>query len=1196
MSFVHLQACSEFSLLRSACRITRGVAALTQATGDDQPAVAITDHGNMFGVLEFYMETASLNKDRKSKGLPPVKPILGCQIYVDWPSASIKDEKTYQRLTLLAENNEGYHHLLKIVSYCYEKEEHWADPPAIPLRFIREKAKGIIALAGEVNSRVGQDIIEGRDASALDYLNEVFEIFGRDHLFLTLQDHGLETERQVNRFLEAYSKEKGCALVAVNNVHYAKKEDYIAYKTLRCIGLKEKVLEYVDPFCPTDQYYFKTAAEMKALFPDHPEAIENTVKIAERCHVEIETGCDDKFWPKFRFPPEFASADDYLAHLCHEHISSRYSEITDVIRERLETELVCIRKMKVAGYLLIVWDFIRWARENGIPVGPGRGSAAGSMVTYIIGITDIDPLRFDLLFERFLNPERVSMPDIDTDFSDRDRSRVVRYVTEKYGADCVTQIVTYGTLAAKAVVKDVGRVLGISNSDTDQITKMFPKDLGATLEYVWTGRNKKGEPLQNYNPENLRKFIESRKIYQDMWDLAGRLEGSARQVGIHAAAVIIAPNPMSDLAPIFKTSKDEITAIMYDKHYAEEIGLLKMDFLGLRNLSIIQDTVEMAKKTRGIEIDIAHLNLEDPETFRLLSRGLTVGVFQFESPGMQKYLKELCPERIEDLIAMNALYRPGPMEQIPLFINRKQGKDKVDCYHEDLNEVLGETYGVIVYQEQVMRIAQILGGYTLGGADNIRRIMAKKKAADMEKLEPEFIGKCLERGYDKKMVETIWSVLLPFCGYAFNKSHAAAYAYVAYQTAYLKTHFGPEFMAASMSSEISNTENMVSLMQECKKMDIRVCAPDINRSQVLFSVEKGEILYGLAGIKSVGVLIVEDIVAERELHGAYKDLFDFCKRIFEYQASLNEKRPPLAKTALQKLVMAGALDSFPGNRPTLLASVDKALNVAARSRNEKDLGQVSLFDLGGTQDTVFEVAGSEELEEAPEWTYIECLNKERDVLGMCLSGHPLDEYRPELRGLTNCSLAESEIGNEALIGKNVTVGGVMTEVRAISGTTKREEPFTFGVGTLQDFQGEVSLFFKGDVWERERDHIGIDDCVLISGKVELNRRDQSLQINVEQILTFERARRKLVKFIHVEVLHSALSPERLQALKKQMQNFDAMEGENECFLVFHLESASGFEYTLRERRFPVSCAPDLIAWLQAEFGFLQVWVSKEPRG
>lgn len=1291
MAFVHLQVHSEFSVLKSSARLD-GI--LEAAAEQNAPAVALTDHGAMFGILEIQTRGKDLNKKRKEKGLPPIKTIYGCHIYVDTPSASQKDPTTYERLTLLVENEKGYYNLLRIVSYRYEESDRWAEIPSVPLEVVNQHKEGLIAIAGDFFSRYGQNVAAGRNSQAREYMDALDKIFDRDHLYLSVCDNGIQLQRGVNDYNVQLAKEMGREVVAVADVHYIKSEDAMAHKVLRCISLKTTLNDFTDARFPTDQFYFRSEEEMVKLFGHIPGAIENTVKIAERCNFTVKTGIGDDFWPRFKIPEEFLAseeyqkikgymkaeydaeypvirerelkgvikdkkkkvtetycaekgiepdaltdedkaeierlsqpeffteednkawdknvrrwckpggdADIYITHLCNERLKWRFPDEdfkfpaheTDVAK-RMYKELNCIRNMNVAGYLLIVWDFINWAREHGIPVGPGRGSAAGSLVTYIIGITDIDPLKFDLLFERFLNPERVSMPDIDTDFADRDRGRVIQYVTDKYGYDCVGQIITYGMLKSKAVVTDVARVLGFPPAEAKQITKLFPqRTLNFSLKQAWTGKDKKGNNLEDgYSPEPLQAFINSRASYQNLWDIAKKLEDLPRQTGVHACGVVITPTPIYNLAPLYRAAPADTPVVMYDKHYAEDIGLLKMDFLGLINLSIIQDTVNMVKKNRGIDLDMGHIPLDDKKTFDLLGKGMTTTVFQFESPGMQKYLRELKPTRIFDLIAMNALYRPGPIDQIPHFIARKNGKEEIDCYHPDLEQVLGETYGVIVYQEQVMKLAQILGGYTLGGADNIRRIMAKKMPEKMAKLEPEFFEKCLAKGYDKAMIQKVWDAVLPFCGYAFNKSHAAAYAYVAYQTAYLKTHYGPEYMAASMTSKMGKTEDIVTIIQECKRLGIKVLTPDINTSYGVFTANpEGQILYGLAGIRNVGLAVVEDVVAERDKHGPYKDIFDFCKRVAEYQGSFSEKHPPLSKKVLECLIMAGALDSLPGSRAALMATVDRAIEVAAKHQEDKSMGQMSLFDLGGAGGAVLENI-AEVLEEAEPWGDMEMLDKEREVLGMFLSGHPLDEFRPELQGFTTTSLAAEDL--ERKVGNTVFVGGVVTKMRSVE--TKRGD--TIGFGQIQDFHGETGLFFKKDEWEKFRDIISQDDRILVKGVLE-HQRDkdrkemEETQIIVEEAFQLDYVRSKMVKYIHVSIFSQMLTDEFLTKFEEGLQQFEAFEGEPASQLVCHIETESNYEHGVVLKKYKVSYTSELLNWLKRDMGVLKIWVSGKPR-
>lgn len=1289
MAFVHLQVHSEFSVLQASARLDDILAA---AAAENAPAIALTDHGAMFGILEIQTRGKDMNKKRKEQGLPPVKTIYGCHIYVDTPSASQKDPITFERLTLLVENEKGYYNLLRIVSHRYEDGDRWAEIPSVPLEVINNFKDGLIAIAGDFFSRYGQNVAAGRTSLAREYIEALDKIFDHDHLYISVCDNGVPQQKFANDFNVQLANELGREIVAVGDVHYIKPEDAMAHKVLRCISTKTTLAESADKRFPTEGFYFKSEAEMRELFGNIPGAIDNTVKIAERCNYTVKTGIGDEFWPRFKIPddflqgeeyqsikaimkaeydaeypvvrerelkgvvkdkkkkvqeklctekgiepdaltdedkaeierlsaPEFFDEDDnkawdkavhrwckpgsdsdiYIIHLCNDFLHWRFPDEnfkfptheTDV-GKRMYKELNCIRNMNVAGYLLIVWDFINWARRNGIPVGPGRGSAAGSLVTYIIGITDIDPLKFDLLFERFLNPERVSMPDIDTDFADRDRGRVIDYVTQKYGKECVGQIITYGMLKSKAVITDVARVLGFPPAEAKVITKLFPqRTLNFSLKQAWTGKDKKGNNLEDgYSPEPLQAMIGSRASYQNLWNLALTLEDLPRQTGVHACGVVITPTPIYNLAPLYRAAPADTPVVMYDKHYAEDIGLLKMDFLGLINLSIIQDTVSMVKKNRNIDLDMSHIPLDDQETFGLLSKGLTTTVFQFESPGMQKYLRELKPNRIADLIAMNALYRPGPIDQIPHFIARKNGNEEIDCYHPDLEQVLGETYGVIVYQEQVMKLAQILGGYSLGGADNIRRIMAKKMPEKMAKLEPEFFEKCLAKGYEKEMIQKVWNAVLPFCGYAFNKSHAAAYAYVAYQTAYLKTHYGPEYMAASMTSKMGKTEDIVTIILECKRLGIEVLSPNINKSYGVFTAnDKGQILYGLAGVRNVGLAVIEDVVAERDKNGPFKDMFDFCKRVAEYQGSLKEKHPPVSKKLMECLIMAGALDELPGSRAVQFASVDRALEVAARCQEDRDMGQVSLFDLGGPQ-TMQNTA--EVLEEAEEWSCMEMLNKERDVLGLFLSGHPLDEFRPELAGFTTCSLSEDELKKK--LGRGVCVGGVVTMMRSIE--TKKGD--TIGVGKIQDFHGDIEMFFKKDVWQEMRDSVSEDDRVLVQGQLEQKRdRDKNLldeyQVIVDKVVQLDRVRESMVKYIHISLSSPLLTDEFMSKMEEGFARFEPFEESMGAEIVCHVETESHYEYALLLKKGKVEYTPDLLNWLKVDLGIVKFWVSNKAK-
>ncbi|NLB63989.1 MAG: DNA polymerase III subunit alpha [Fibrobacter sp.] len=1178
MTFVHLQTHSEYSMLQS----TAGVEDLiTAAIENGHNAVALTDHHGMFGILEFVMEAQKMAKKHNTI----INPIVGCHIYVheNVNENILEDHGKLQRLTLLCENNEGYQNLLKIASWRYETAENWAPFPTVPLEVVKKYSAGLIALTGDTFSLFGRHLAQDKFLEKSPWLDSLIEIFDKEHLYLTLQDQGIHIQQKINANMRAIAQKYGLECVITNNVHYISKEDFEAHKVLLCIDKGEKLIEYNSTLYPTDKFYFKSTAEVQQLFPDDAAAMAKTQEIADRCKVEIETHVGDKYWPKYKLPDGFASADEYLAHISWENLPLRYENPSEKVKERLHFELDTIRDMKVASYLLIVQDFINWAKDNDIPVGPGRGSAAGSLVAYVIGITNIDPIPFDLLFERFLNPERVSMPDIDTDFSDKERGLVIDYVSEKYGRDCVTQIVTYGAMRAKAVIRDVGRVLGVPLSDVNHLLNFFPKEGSFTLNDVWSGSTE------------IREFVEANADMTELWRLSLKLEGQVRQTGVHAAAVIIAPEPMSNLAPLYRANPIDIPVIQYDMNYAEDIGLLKMDFLGLRNLSVIQDALAIIKAKHGIEIDIDNIPFDDPKTFDLLGKGLTVGVFQFESPGMQAYLRSLQPSHIDDLIAMNALYRPGPMDNIPRYIEGRHSEDKskIDYYHEDLEEVLGETYGVMVYQEQVMRIAQIIAGYSLGQADLLRRAMGKKDVAEMIKLEADFISKAEAKGYNPKVVKRLWDDMEPFCGYAFNKSHAAAYAYVAFQTAYLKANYGPEYMAANLTSEMNDTKKIVGLTTEVRKMGIELLHPDINKSRSEFMVEDGAIRYGLSGIKNVGIAVVSDLVIEREANGPFTSIFDLCKRVLHRQSIMEQesqgtkKRPPLNKRTLECLIMAGAFDSVHECRASLHASVDLALDVAAREQNDRDTMQVSLF--GGSDEQEDSILEEDKLERAEAWRHLELLNNEKKVLGFYLSGHPIEEYRAELKGFTSCSLSESELITQNK-GANLTLGGVITQLRSLN--SKKDPTRTFGVGIIQDFHGEIELFFKPEVFEKIRDAIAVDMMVLVRGKFGTAFDGKTLQLQVERVIPIENARTTLAKFVHIELETMGLSNAKIKELLETLQ-FYAIPPDDPggCQIVFRIESKQAY-HKLVCANMKVFNDPDLLSALTELAGFDNVWVSQ----
>ena len=1165
MSFVHLENHSEYSMLHSSLKIKD----LIKATKDNnQTAVALTDHGNMFGMLEHYFNA-------KWSGL---NPIIGAHLYLELDNTLIckRHHYHYDRIIILAKNNNGYENLSRMVSHGHL--EGFDQKPIVPMDLLKKNKADIYLITGDMTSQIGSHIIHGQDEAAQKLILEYKELFG-DSFYMNLQDHGIGEQKILNDKLIELSKELDVPLVATNNNHYLSKSDAKPHEVLLCIDEGVKLNEFVNKEFPTEEYYVKSPEEMETLFAHVPEAIANTQIIADSCHVDIKTGVGDTYWPKYDFPSEFPDSDAYLAHFTWSKVHERYNEEeVEKYRERIDFELHIMKEMKVSGYMLIVQDFINWARDNDIPVGPGRGSAVGSIVCYIIGITDVCPMQFGLLFERFLNPERVSMPDIDTDFSDLDRQRVIDFVVEKYGKENVAQIITYGRMKAKMCLRDVGRALDVPLEDVNRMAKIIPV-LGYNLTKAYD------------EFEELRDIVNSRESLKNLWKTSLRLEGLARQSGIHAAAVIIAPSPLVELVPLYKAPDETDIVIQYDKTFAEDIGLLKMDFLGLRTLSVIKEAVHLIKQNHNVEVDVDHLDLEDKLTFELVGKGHTVGVFQFESEGMQQYLKRLQPTKLEDMIAMNALYRPGPIEQIPHFINRKHGIEEIDCYHDNLVEILGETYGVIVYQEQVMKIAEILSGFTLGAADNLRRVMAKKKADKMAEEQPKFINGAVERGYEKELAEKIWEVLLPFCAYAFNKSHAAAYAYVAYQTAYLKAHYGPETMTAIINSEINQTERIVIMLNESKALDIPCLPPHVNESIGPFSCDQeGNIRYGMGGIKNVGLALMKELTDERDENGPYTSLFDLCKRLAR----------KMNKRTLECLIMAGALDGLGGSRAAQYASIDIAIEYGNRLLEEKEMGQFSLFG-GESADST--MPSEPELEEAEPWSSLELLEKEKQVLGLYLSGHPLEDFELELNGFTDLSLDTASIENAPVFEKkwgqkaedsdypSLTIGGIVTSFRSIPTKDNR----AFGVMTLQDKEGTIEVVFWADQFEKVQDLINVDSMVLIQGKVEKRRDSEQRQFVGESVIPMEDARGQLTKYIHVSLTTNGLMEETLEDISMLIEDFESTQP-NACSVVFHVNSEDGYKHTLLANKNKTTSELDLIYELQDIVGKENIKLSKELRG
>lgn len=974
MAFTHLHVHTEYSLLDGSSKI-KEIVKRAKELGMD--SLAITDHGVMYGVIDFY-------KAAREAG---IKPIIGCEIYVSPSSrfdkeAGVSDDR-YYHLVLLAENDTGYHNLMKIVSKGFTEGFYYK--PRVDYEVLEQYSEGIIALsaclAGEVARNLAKGNYEDAKKSALRYEG----IFGKGNFFLELQDHGIPTQKTVNAGILRLSRELGIELVATNDIHYIFEEDSVPHDILLCIQTQKKVSDNDRMKYEGGQYYLKTEEEMAALFPYAKEAIENTHKIAMRCNVEIEFGV--RKLPRFQVPAEFYKETDddieaswnYLLHLCTEGLKKRYASASkeeyEKLKERLDYELSVIKNMGFIDYFLIVWDFINYAKRNGIAVGPGRGSAAGSIVAYTLEITDIDPIKYDLLFERFLNPERVSMPDIDVDFCMERRGEVIEYVIEKYGKEKVSQIVTFGTLAAKGVIRDVGRVLDMPYAEADAIAKMIPNELNITLEKAL-----KMNPM-------LKESYDNNSQIKYLIDMSMRLEGLPRHTSMHAAGVLISSKAVDEFVPLSRASDGTITT-QYIMTTLEELGLLKMDFLGLRTLTVIQNAVRMIKKSQNIDLDLKNADYSDKAVYELIGSGKTEGIFQLESAGMKNFMKELKPDNIDDIIAGIALYRPGPMDFIPQYIEGKNNAENITYDCPQLEHILKPTYGCIVYQEQVMQIVRDLAGYSLGRSDLLRRAMSKKKESVMQKErhnfvygnEEEGIPGCIKNGISEEIANKIYDKMIDFAKYAFNKSHAAAYAVVAYETAYLKHYYPVEFMAALMTSFIENSSKVSQYIVICKNMGIDILPPDINKGERDFSVEDGKIRYGLSALKSIGKGVIDSIVEERNERGEFTSLNDFVVRLTGKEVN---------KRTIESFIKAGAFDSFGLKRRQLMMIYVQVVDSITKDKKNNMAGQMTLFDFASEEDKQdYEI----QVPDVAEFTKLELLAFEKEVIGVYVSGHPLEEY------------------------------------------------------------------------------------------------------------------------------------------------------------------------------------------------------------
>lgn len=1078
MDFAHLHVHTEYSLLDGSNKIKEYVARVKEL---GMNSAAITDHGVMYGVIDFY-------KEAKAQG---IKPIIGCEVYVA-PNSRFDKETTggddrYYHLVLLAENNQGYQNLMKIVSLGFTEGYYYR--PRVDKEVLERYHEGIIATSACLAGEVQRYIMKGLYPEACSTARRYEEIFGKGNFFLELQDHGLPEQKQVNQTLMRMSRELGIELVATNDVHYTYAEDVKPHDILLCLQTGKRLADEDRMRYEGGQYFVKSPEQMVELFPYALQALENTQKIADRCNVEIEFGVTKL--PKYDVPEGYTSWE-YLNKLCFDGFKERYPEDDGTLKDQLTYELSIIQKMGYVDYFLIVWDFIKFARDHDIAVGPGRGSAAGSLVSYTLGITNIDPAKYQLLFERFLNPERVSMPDIDIDFCFERRQEVIDYVVRKYGKDRVVQIVTFGTLAARGVLRDVGRVMDMPYAFVDSIAKMVPQELNITLDRA----------LQT-NPE-FRNLYETNEQVRELVDMSKRLEGLPRHTSMHAAGVVISQKAVDEYVPLSRAQDGSITT-QFTMTTLEELGLLKMDFLGLRTLTVIQNAVKLAKKSKGVDIDIDHIDYDDKAVLDSLGTGKTDGVFQLESTGMKNFMKELKPQSLEDIIAGISLYRPGPMDFIPQYIRGKNNPDSITYDCPELEPILEPTYGCIVYQEQVMQIVQQLAGYTLGRADLVRRAMSKKKAAVMQKErqnfvygnEAEHVPGCIARGIPEATANKIYDEMIDFAKYAFNKSHAAAYAVVAYQTAWLKYYYPVEFMAALMTSVIDNSTKVSEYILVCRQMGIGILPPDINESDGVFSVSGGAIRYGLNAIKSVGRPVIEGVVRERRQNGPFQDLSDFIDRMSGKEVN---------RRTVENFIKSGAFDSFPTNRRQMMMVYGQIMDQAAQKKKTEFAGQMSLFDFAAEED---KAAFKVKVPEVSEYGKEELLAFEKEVLGFYISGHPLEEYEEQWkRGISHVTtdFLPPEEGEEPRVrdGERAVVGGMITSKTMKA--TKNNKMMAFI--TVEDLVGTVEVIVFPKDYEKNAKLLNVDSKVFVSGRISAEE-DKASKLIFERMTPFTAVHREL---------------------------------------------------------------------------------------
>jgi len=1121
--FVHLHCHTDYSLLDGACETTR---LMETVAAQKMPAIAMTDHGNMFGAVEFYNAAKANN----------INPIIGCEVYTaPLGQKDRSNARAYNHLVLLCENQDGYRNLIQLVSSGYL--DGFYNKPRIDKDLLAKHSKGIIALSACLKGDIAEHLVEDKYAEAKKIAYEYQDIFGKENFFLELQNHGLDHDKKILPLLYRMGRETGMPLVATNDAHYIARDDARAHEIMLCIQTGKTVSDPNRMKWDSPDFYLKTREEMLQVFGEVEEALNRTWDIAQRCQVKLEQVKDP--FPRFDIP-QTHSIDSYFEFITREGFERRLPRLEALAKagalrrplaeyyERLDLEIKMIQQMKFSGYFLVVWDFIRFSKSKGIPVGPGRGSAAGSLVSYALSITDIDPLQYGLLFERFLNPERVSMPDIDIDFCTNRRGEVIQYVTEKYGRDFVAQIITFGTLGARAAIKDVGRVLDMSFGDVEKLTKLVPgMPLNIKLKDAY-----KMEP-------GFDEAAKREPRIREVLDTALRLEGMARNAGVHAAGVVISSTPLKELVPLYKTNRDEVVT-QYDMVGLEKLGLLKMDFLGLTTLTIIHDAVELIRKHRNVEIVLEDLPLDDKKTYEIFSNGYTSGIFQFESPGMRDVLRRYQPERIEDLTALNALYRPGPIKGgvVDDFIDRKHGRKQVTYDIKEIQPILEETYGIMLYQEQVMQISQVLAGYSLGEADILRRAMGKKKKEEMDSQQERFLKGAAAKGFNARKAEKIFDLMAQFAEYGFNKSHSAAYAYLAYLTAYLKAHYSIEFMSALLTSETGNTAKVVKYINECRDMKIEVLPPDINQSSLNFTPAGDAIRFGLGAIKNVGASAVTGITTIRDEGGPFKSLVDFCERVD--LTSVNRRM-------IESFIKAGAADSLPGNRAQKFATVDIAMESGQRASKDRNTGQGGLFG-----DFEAETSPEPTLPQVNDWTSKEKLAGEKEMLGFYVTGHPLDEFRDKVKEKSTHNSAELE---NLARGADIAICGVITGVQR----RRNKEGKLWASFQLEDWYGNAECMCFASAFEQLESSLAEDTPVLIRGNA-LPEENGPSRISVKEVTPLANVRVSLPRLISIKVPLGSRPNTPLDRASELNSLFQTKQGEAEVRL--RLEKPRDFSVIL----------------------------------